>query len=127
MMLIMRMKMMRWLEVSGGDLMCDHSWGRTSNKARATCIILTFPLLSSNIEIGKSHLYLTHLCMITRNITLMMIINHRTRREPSTTILSPKVFFMIITIIIEYRTRPYQPTCRDKDIRFHSDLQSSMA
>ena len=74
---------MRWLEGGGGDLMCDHSWGRTSNKDRATCIILTFPLSSSNIEIGKSHLYLTHLCMITRNIVFMIIIDHRTRREPS--------------------------------------------
>ena len=88
----MRMKMMRWLEVSGGDLMCDHSWGRTSNKARATCIILTFPLLSSNIEKGKSHMYHTHLCMIIRNIVFMIIIDHRTRRKPSVSYSHPKSF-----------------------------------
>ena len=123
MMLIMRMKMMRWLEVSGGDLMCDHSWGRTSNKARATCIILTFPLLSLNIEIGKT------------SVSYSPLHDHQEHHvnddhQPSnkaraiSSILSPQVFF---TIIIEYRTRPYQPTCSNKDIRFHSDPQSSMA
>ena len=103
-------------------------------------------IMISNNEQGQSHLYHTHLSII--------IIEHRNRQEPSVSylplhdhqehhvnddhqpsnkaraisiILSPKVFFMIITIIIEHRTRPYQPTCSDKDIRFHSDPQSSMA
>ena len=105
-----------------------------------------WPLMGANIEQGQSHLYHTHLSII--------IIEHRNRQEPSVSysplhdhqehrvhdnhrpsnkaraisiILSTKVFFMIITIIIEYRNRPYQPTCSDKDIRFHSDPQSSMA
>ena len=131
--------------------MCDHSWGRTSNKARATCIILI------NSFYPQEHHDLEQRARPEPPVSYslsIIIIEHRNRQEPSVSYsplhdhqehhvnddhqpsnkaraifitLSPQVFFMIITIIIEYRTRPYQPaTCSDKDIRFHSDPQSSM-